>query len=124
MAATLYFINNTIGDSSNNDWETFLLSCIQNKLIHFNITYDLLLNVYLSDPDKDSFWASHNLVWKSAIWDTYRDILFHDGEDCTSLIYADSYNISYSDDDDEDPLLPLFSYLYKGHLPYYLHCHP
>ena len=91
------------------------------KLFHFNMAFKLFQMAYILESYKENFWVFHNLLWKTLIWDTYRNTLFHDIQNDVSLKYSGLYNTSQLDD--QDPLLPLIPYLNKGSLPYYRNCY-
>jgi hypothetical protein len=115
-ASTLYYINNTIGHMDAAEWEHLLLTSMANSTSSLNTALPFLQAAYMMEPHKDNFWSYHNHLWKSLIWNAYRDILFHDPLSPNSLIYSNSYPIS-NPIDSTDPFLPFHQYLELGIIP-------
>src|ERR1700728_2588685 len=112
-------MNHTIGDFSRDDWKGHLSHASQEQATHYNSALQLLHSAYMMEDNKDYFWVFHNNLWKTCIWNTYRDTLFHDPQDPSSpLIYLNFYNIS-NQVNPNDPLWPLYTYLLQGSLPHY-----
>ena len=99
------------------EWENFLLTSMENKFSCLNQALIFLQAAYMLEPHKENFWNHHNQLWKSLIWNTYRDTLFHEPSTPTSLIYKDFYNIS-NQTDSSDPFQPFYPYLNQGLIPF------
>jgi hypothetical protein len=115
-AATLHYINVSVGYLSGTDWETFLTKSIQNKNHNFNTAFQLLQAAYMMESHKDNFWSYHHILWQTLIWNTYRNTLFHDPFTPSSLVYNEPHNIS-NQMDPTDLFWPFHAYLEKGSIP-------
>ena len=116
-AATLHFIKSTIGDINGAEWGVLLTRSLQSQGSCFTIACQFLQAAYMVEPHKDNFWKYHNALWKSLIWNTYRDTLFHNSTFPSSLVYKGSYNIS-NQMDPTDSFFPFHFYLTEGAVPF------
>jgi hypothetical protein len=116
-AATLHYINNYMGHLDAEEWENFLITSMENKFSSLNKALVFLQAAYMMEPHKENFWNHHNQLWRSLIWNTYRDTLFHEPFTPTFLVYKDKYNISNSTDI-TDPFLPFHNHLAQGFIPF------
>jgi hypothetical protein len=115
-AATLYFTLTTIGSTNYIDWQKHLHEWYLTININFCLAFQLLQLAFLMEPNKTRFSQIYSAIWKVTIWNSYRNTLFHDSNNTSSLIYSTSYNL-VNQISPTDPYYPLLNSFTNGKVP-------